>query len=386
MLSEGMSLNHIEPVPDKPQTKAVEFPYPPTCDFVNITQEQVNAAISNEIQYDQLSTVEQPLTSEEQVQFGVETIIKDIVIAAGDNISVKKNIFRFMMNLDRNSYNYAITYIKQMVSGFVQELKQEILSGSFTADAENYMKFLTGININVLLKYPVNTEIYRHLVEELFRMYIELKSLSDLPPETILSLHTQIEYFASGFGLLVKLPDELKAHTNGKTAKPMSKNGENSLTTFTILPSPNEFPDVNPYKKEALDILEEIRHVVYNSLERTSSFEQYFNITAELNYADLEDDSRENIFKHTCASEKRKIDRISLKLNDLHSKLSELLENSGDRNNAHDSEMLTRYIKSVESHIKQMWEKAVFPHLLFYGNLIFGEIPSSRPQWLYLDT
>ena len=321
------------------------------------------------------------------------SVIELIALSIGDNVVVKEEIYQFMMQLDTNSFTYAIAYIKRKISEFVERLKQEILHNSSSTGAEDYMKLLSNLNVFILLKYPINPDIYRHLVEELFRMYVELKSLSDLPIEALVSLHSQIEFFVSGSKLIIELPTELKESLQELTehelisntvAKPMSKQGENSLASFKIIPAPNDFPEVESFKKDALDILKDIESIVYGSMIRTSSFEQYFNITAEFECENLDEFSKEDIFKHICSSEKHKIDRALLKLRDLELKLDQILKELERKGEAYDTEMLPNYIKSVKTHIQQMWEKAIFPHLLFYGNLIFGKIPPGKPQWLYL--
>ena len=70
---------------------------------------------------------------------------------------------------------------------------------------------------------------------------------------------------------------------------------------------------------------------------------------------------------------------------DIELKLAQILQKLKEEGATYDPKMLPNYIRSVENHIKPMWEKAIFPQLLLYGNLIFGKIPSKKPQWLYLD-
>jgi hypothetical protein len=227
-------------------------------------------------------------------------------------------------------------------------------------------------------------------------MYLELKSLTKLPQEMLIALHSQIELFVSGSRLITELPKKLKnnlqkfSNSDGsvdQAARPMSKIGDHSLVSFTVIPPPNQFPDIEPHKTQALDILEEMRDIVYDSLKRLSSFEMFFNIISELGFADIvrikgkRTDSREDIFWALCSTEKRKIDKLYIKLNEMQEKLQEIMIEMQKNEYSIDRKMLPDYIKSVEKHFEDMWEKVMFPHLIFYAYLIFGQTPADRPNW-----
>lgn len=388
--------NNIQEMPDKPLSQAVEFPFPPSCDFKSLIQKKVDAALTSEIErnpefaekYDEWGSDQttRPLSAAEQGRLTIESDIELIILSCGDNVKVKEKIFGYIQNLDINSRIHAKRYIKSRISSFVKGLKHEIVDGKFVPNEENYMGLISKFNVNVMLKYPLTVELCRHFVEQLFRMYIELKSLADLPKNVLLMLHSQIEIFVSGLTLNIELPSNFKKilqdFTNenlskNKVARPLSKQGENSLVSFTVIPAPNEFPDIKPFKDEALDILEDMRDVVYNSMKRATSFEFYFDITSELSF----NEEQEATFWAMCSTERRKIDGLYDKMDDLQAKLHELMMEINERDLTVDRMVLSRYMESVEKHIENVWEKAVFPQLLFFAYLLFGKTPNHKSKW-----
>ncbi len=402
--------NDLCPILDGNKSKE-EFPKEPYIDFKQITQSRVNDAMTAEIlrnpdfvekygnphdrdedDWNDLTT--SPLDAEDQAQVNVFGQMQDILNAYPNQEIVKEKLFRFMSSLSKRETKYAIEFIKLKIDETIEGIKKEILTGNFNPDDENYYNFLATLRTNITLKYPLNSLILKSIIEGLFKMYIELKTSNITSQISLHALHKHIELFVSGIaGLNSTLPDNLLddlkqlcdyTEKDELIQRPLSKSGEHSPVTFTSIPSPDAFPDIEPYKSQAVDIIEDIRDIVCESLERISSFSKYFDIKAELNIAEIKSgksESKEKIFLSICSSEKRKVEKSFEKINLLQENLQEIMVKMQKQGQTINRELLPDYIEAVEQYIADIWQKALFPHLLFYAHLIFGEMPTNKPKW-----
>lgn len=334
----------------KPQLNGARFPYPESCDYNSITQNQIDRVLNDENNlHPQIDTPLPPI-SKDPIQLNIDAQLDLVESEFKDPTEVKDKIFGYIMGLSNNLKIHVINYIKKRVTSIIQKLKQEILNGTFTPDDENYLVFVKALNTHIKTRYPLNPDIYKHLIEELFRMHIELNESSSVSDAALLALQMQIQLFASASESTIKidLPTNLKNSMQGLTKADLEKSKVARST-------PKTFPKTKLDEQQFMQIKQRLDRFV----ERANSFNFYFNTIPELDYAHLGENNvgseikedKEDLFFMICSAEKRKLDE--LKVND----------------------------KAINKHIDEVWEKVIFPQLLLFAYLLFGETQNNQFEW-----
>lgn len=371
----------------------IEYPYPQQeIDFSSITSERIAELIEEEDSsasandWDELFTNPNYLSDEEKTRLRIESDIERMLIQYGytstdndEKLLVKEKLNEYLGKLsDEKEKLYAKNYIKKMIRVFMEDLKEQIVEGKFIPTENNYHNFLSKLRLSITLRFPFDADLYRFFIFECFAMYNDIKTKKSIPTEQLRALNSYFTVIIGGAKLKYELSEDLKRRLKVLSEKKIPEefearlpalSGQHSIANFSIIPPLTPFPDINPYKEESLDLLDEIRKKLLDYLLSISSFKLFIKLNNELkdsNYPEAD-------FIEICQNIKTEIDVLYEKIIELEQKLTKLINEAKKNRQKIRSSVLPDYIKRLRKHVKSVWENGIFPALLFFSLIRFGE-------------
>lgn len=347
-------------------------------DLRSITHERISILIGEES--DKLGAFgksDTPDEDEELKRIHIYGQIDDILMHYGEFTIVKEKLLEFVTKLeDEKEQRYAEECIKHKLRETMQKLQELIEKNDFILSEDGYFTFLSYLNQGILMRLPLTANLSQTLAHECFLLYQTLKTKKKIPPEQLRAVNTFLTMFVSGIKLQYELSENLREALESLTdnevpdnikAKLPEQSGHNSIANFATIPPLNKFPDIEPYKEEAEDLLSDIRGELLDILLPVTSFKLFIEFEAELKTSDFP----EADFFALCHKQKQKIDRLYEKTNLLQQKLQKIANRRIVRN----------YGTRVKNHIKFVWENGVFPALVFFAHISLGVSDKEKPQW-----
>lgn len=323
---------------------------------------------------------EQKTEDEELKRIYVHGQIDDILIRYGELAIVKEKLLEFITKLkDEKEQRYAEEHIKHKLQETMRKLQELLEENDFVLLENGYFTFLGYLRQGIVMRLPLTANLRKTLAHECFLLYQTLKAKKKIPPEQLRAVNTFLTMFVSGIKLQYELSENLREALGSLTdnkvpdnvdAKLPEQSGRNSIANFSIIPPLNEFPNIEPYKREAEKLLSDIRGGLLDILLPVTSFKLFIEFEAELSGKKISDFPEADFFA-LCRKQKQKIDRLYEKTDLLEQKLQEIA----------DPKTVRKYGARVKKHIKSVWENGIFPALAFFAHISLGVSNGENSQW-----